>query len=225
MSPVPRSGPAANADPLPPDRPNIVLLVSDDQQMATFTRALMPSAVLAVGRPRDPIRSVLRQLIALLLVAARDNDRPHRAAHRRRRQQRPVEPPDDRRGHDLGDGTMLAGKYLNSLPCDPRPEFDRWVCQFQNGDNGFSLVDPTLNVDGTETTFTGYTTQIEANFASQFIRSTPHDQPFFVMYTPTSRTFRRTIPATRPCRFRRTGRRTSTRTRRRTASRSMWRIQ
>jgi len=60
------------------------------------------------------------------------------------------------------------------------------VCQFQNGDNGLSLVDPTLNVDGTETTFTGYTTQIEANFASQFIRSTPRDQPFFALYTPTS---------------------------------------
>jgi hypothetical protein len=30
--------------------------------------------------------------------------------------------------HDQGDATMLAGKYSNSEPCTPRPEFDRWVC-------------------------------------------------------------------------------------------------
>ena len=30
--------------------------------------------------------------------------------------------------HDVGYRTMLAGKYLNSWPCTPRPEFDRWAC-------------------------------------------------------------------------------------------------
>ena len=30
--------------------------------------------------------------------------------------------------HDIGYRTMLAGKYLNSWACTPRPEFDRWAC-------------------------------------------------------------------------------------------------
>ena len=30
--------------------------------------------------------------------------------------------------HDAGYRTMLAGKYMNSWPCDPRAEFDRWAC-------------------------------------------------------------------------------------------------
>lgn len=177
MSPVPRSGSEANADPLPTDRPNIVLLVSDDQQMATFTRALMPSVFSQLvdrGTRFDrfyvnsslccPSRSEIMTGLTEQHTGVDDNNVPLNR------------PTIVEALHNLGYRTMLAGKYLNSLPCDPRPEFDRWVCQFQNGDNGLSLVDPTLNVDGIETTFTGYTTQIEANFAFQFIRSTPRDQ-------------------------------------------------
>jgi len=29
---------------------------------------------------------------------------------------------------DQGYAAMLAGKYLNSEPCTPRPKFDRWLC-------------------------------------------------------------------------------------------------
>src|SRR5439155_5866017 len=34
------------------------------------------------------------------------------------------------------------------------------------------------------TQFTGYTGQIESNFASDFIQQTPQTQPFFVYYAP-----------------------------------------
>ena len=40
----------AEAAGLPANRPNVLLLVSDDQQMATFTRALMPSVFSQPGR-------------------------------------------------------------------------------------------------------------------------------------------------------------------------------
>jgi N-acetylglucosamine-6-sulfatase len=190
MSPTAHSDvvarPAA-ADRLPANRPNILLLVSDDQQMATFTRALMPgvfSGLVDRGVRFDrfyvnsslccPSRSEILTGLTEQHTGVDDNNVPL------------TRPTIVEALHDLGYRTMLSGKYLNSLPCDPRPEFDRWVCQFQNNDNGLSLVDPTLNVDGTERSFAGYTTQIEANFASDFIRSTPRDQPFFVMYTPTS---------------------------------------
>jgi arylsulfatase A-like enzyme len=190
MSPTARSDvsvrPAAT-DRLPANRPNILLLVSDDQQMATFTRALMPSVFSGLvdrgvrferfyvnSALCCPSRSEILTGLTEQHTGVDDNNVPLNR------------PTIVEALHDLGYRTMLSGKYLNSLPCDPRPEFDRWVCQFQNNDNGLSLVDPTLNVDGTERSFTGYTTQIEADFASDFIRSTPTDQPFFVMYTPTS---------------------------------------
>ena len=172
---------------LPANRPNVLVLVSDDQQMATFTRALMPSVFSRLvdrGVRFDrfyvnsslccPSRSEIMTGLTEQHTGVDDNNVPLNR------------PTIVEALHDLGYRTMLSGKYLNSLPCDPRPEFDRWVCQFQNNDNGLSLIDPTLNVDGTERSFTGYTTQIEADFASDFIRSTPADQPFFVMYTPTS---------------------------------------
>lgn len=82
--------------------------------------------------------------------------------------------------HDRGYRTMLSGKYLNSWPCTPRREFDQWICSY--GYDG--LVNPTLNVNGRKVAFQGYTSQIEANFVTQFIQSTPETQPFFVMYTP-----------------------------------------
>jgi len=190
ISPVARSDvalPPEEAARLPANRPNILLLVSDDQQMATFTRALMPSVfsdLVDAGERFDrfyvnsslccPSRSEILTGLTEQHTGVDDNNVPLNR------------PTIVEALHDVGYRTMLAGKYLNSLPCDPRPEFDRWVCQFQNNDNGLSLVDPTLNVDGTDRSFDGYTTQIEANFASDFIRSTPRDQPFFVMYTPTS---------------------------------------
>jgi arylsulfatase A-like enzyme len=83
---------------------------------------------------------------------------------------------------------MLDGKYLNSEPCDPLPEFDRWVCATHPPEgtqpNDYTNVDPTLNVDGTFTHFDGYIAQILADQAADFIQSTPEDQPFFLMYTP-----------------------------------------
>jgi len=87
--------------------------------------------------------------------------------------------------HDLGYRTSLTGKYLNSWPCDPRPEFDQWVCS-GTGLSNYFYVNPTLNVNGTWENFTGYTTDILANYTAEFIESTPVDQSFFAMYTPTS---------------------------------------
>jgi arylsulfatase A-like enzyme len=187
LTPVARSGVGARAPRLPTDRPNILLLVSDDQQMATFTRALMPSVFSRLvdrGVRFDrfyvnsslccPSRSEILTGLTEQHTGVDDNNVPLNR------------PTIVEALHDLGYRTMLSGKYLNSLPCDPRPEFDRWVCQFQNGDSGLSLLDPTLNVDGTDTTFSGFTTQIEADFVSDFIRSTPRGRPFFAMYTPIS---------------------------------------
>ena len=89
--------------------------------------------------------------------------------------------------HDTGYRTMLAGKYLNSWEtCGPRPEFDRWDCVSTPLPSSYSLLNPWINEDGTWLQRSGYQTDILADDVVQFIKSTPDDQPFFAMYTPTS---------------------------------------
>ena len=87
--------------------------------------------------------------------------------------------------HDAGYRTMLSGKYLNSWPCTPRPEFDRWVCTSTPDPSTTALTNPWINVDGSFRQHTGYQPDILASFASSFIAQTPTNQPFFLMYTPT----------------------------------------
>ena len=88
--------------------------------------------------------------------------------------------------HDAGYPTMLAGKYMNSWPCDPRGEFDEWACVATPEISSLSLVDPMVNIDGVWQRKTGYEPDVLEDLASSFIKDTPDDQPFFVMYTPTT---------------------------------------
>ncbi len=171
----------------PTTRPNILLILSDDQAWSTFSRKLMPS--------------VYSQLVdqGILFKRAYVNTSlccPSRAQiltglyeHDTGVDQNEVgldRPTFVQALHDTGYRTMLAGKYLNSWPCDPRSEFDRWVCVGTPEPSTYSLVDPYMNVDGSWQHFTGYQPDLLANMASDFIAKTPADQPFFVMYTPTT---------------------------------------
>ena len=65
---------------------------------------------------------------------------------------------------------MLAGKYLNSEPCMPRPEFDRWVCGGKTP-SGTRLTNPYPDVDGTMQRFTGLQPTILANDVASFIHA------------------------------------------------------
>ncbi len=184
MTPSAWSSSRARADVGSPDpRPNILLLVSDDQTDSTFSRSLMPDVYgqlvdqgVSFNRGYDvsslccPSRSeILTGLYEHHTGVDTDGAQLNR-------------PTIVDALHGAGYRTMLGGKYLNSWPCTPRPEFDRWVCYGPTG----QAVDPVLNVDGTPTQFTGYTTDILAGLVTDFIQSTPADQPFFAMYTPIS---------------------------------------
>jgi N-acetylglucosamine-6-sulfatase len=80
----------------------------------------------------------------------------------------------------IGYRTMLAGKYLNSEGCDPQPGWTRWVCGTKTDE-----IDPRLNIDGQSSKFRGYTSQILANYAIQFINAdTNPNHPFFLYYAP-----------------------------------------
>ena len=167
--------------------PNILLIVSDDQAWSTFSRDLMPS--------------VYSQLVdqGVLFKRAYVNTSlccPSRAQivsglyeHDTGVDQNEVmltRPTFPMALHDAGYRTMLAGKYMNSWPCDPRAEFDRWACVATPEISSLSLIDPMVNIDGVWQRKTGYEPDVLENLASSFIKDTPADQPFFVMYTPTT---------------------------------------
>ncbi len=176
------SGAAATAA-----QPNVLLIVSDDQAWSTFSRELMPS--------------VYDQLVdqGVLFKRAYVNTSlccPSRAQilsglyeHNTGVDQNEVvltRPTMPMALHDRGYRTMLAGKYMNSSPCIPRPEFDGWACVATPEISSLSLVDPVVNVDGVWQTKTGYEPDVLEEMASDFIKATPADQPFFVMFSPTT---------------------------------------
>ena len=167
--------------------PNILLIISDDQAWSTFNRDLMPS--------------VYSQLVdqGVLFKRAYVNTSlccPSRAQivsglyeHDTGVDQNEVlltRPTFPMALHDAGYRTMLAGKYMNSWPCDPRGEFDQWACVATPEVSSLSLVDPMVNVNGVWQRKTGYEPDVLEGMASDFIQNTPADQPFFVMYSPTT---------------------------------------
>jgi arylsulfatase A-like enzyme len=164
-------------------RPNILLIVSDDQTWSTFDRTLNPSVYSEIV---DKGALFTRAYVGTSLCCpSRSEILTGLHEHHTGVDSNFVTltaPTIVQALHDLGYATILSGKYLNSWPCRPRPEFDRWVCQYGQG----GLVDPTLIVDGTQKQFTGYAPAIQARFVTNFIAQTPSTKPFFAMYTPKS---------------------------------------
>lgn len=193
LLPMATSSPTAHAAGTPAQaakanaHPNVLLIVSDDQAWSTFSRDLMPSVY---SRLVDQGVLFKRAYVNTSLCC------PSRAQivsglyeHNTGVDQNEVlltRPTLPMALHDVGYRTMLAGKYMNSWPCDPRAEFDRWACVATPEISSLSLIDPIVNVDGVWQTKTGYEPDVLGEMASNFIKETPADQPFFVMYTPTT---------------------------------------
>jgi len=180
--------PAASSTAETPDRPNILLIITDDQAWSNFTRPLMPRVFSDI---------VDRGALFTRAYASSSVCCPSRAEmftglyeHNTNVDSNLVpllRPTIAMALHDAGYRTMMAGKYLNSwTTCAPRPEFDRWSCLGTPAPSTYSQVDPWINVDGTLTQFAGYQTDILASQVSSFIRNTPTDRPFFAIYAPTS---------------------------------------
>ena len=180
--------PASIVRSVPSARPNVLLLVSDDQAWSDFSRELMPSTY---GELVDQGILFKRAYVNTSLCC------PSRAQiltglfeHHTGVDANAV--PLDRPTivealHDSGYRTMLAGKYLNSWEtCGPRPEFDRWACVGAPEPSTYSLLNPWINEDGEWQHRSGYQTDVLADDVADFIGSTPEDRPFFAMYSPTS---------------------------------------
>ena len=182
---VPATTAPAGAEP-EQTRPNILLLISDDQAWTTFNRDLMPSVYAelvdqGILFDRAYVNSSLccpsrAQILTGLTEHHTGVDENNVTLSR------PTLPA---ALHDMGYRTILAGKYLNSWPCTPRAEFDSWHC-VSTPPSSYTMVDPWVNDDGTWVHHAGYQTDILASDVSEFIASTPDDQPFFGIFSPTS---------------------------------------
>jgi arylsulfatase A-like enzyme len=186
-SPALAEGIASTKAAAPNARPNVVMIVSDDQAWSTFSRDLMPSVYRELVDQgalfeRAYVNTSLccpsrAQIVSGLYEHSTGVDQNDT------QMTRPTMP---MALHDAGYRTMLAGKYMNSWPCDPRPEFDRWACVATPEISSLSLIDPIVNIDGVWQRKTGYEPDVLSDMASDFVEDTPADQPFFVLYAPTS---------------------------------------
>jgi N-acetylglucosamine-6-sulfatase len=184
---TPGAGVTSSARSTATQRPNVLLIISDDQSWETFNRGLMPNVYREIVD--KGVLFTRAYLNTSLCCPSRSQILTGLYEHHTGVDQNGValtRPTIVQALHAAGYRTMLDGKYLNSWrTCGRRPEFDNWICM-GNGLSSYTMVNPTLNVNGSWQNFQGYSTDILTQFASQFISSTPADVPFFLMYTPTT---------------------------------------
>jgi N-acetylglucosamine-6-sulfatase len=168
-------------------RPNVLILLSDDQASRLFTRDLMPNVF---SRVVDGGVNFTRAYVNVSQCCpSRSSILTGLSAHNSGVDsntvtldgQNPVRPVFPLAMQSAGYRTGLFGKYLNSEPCRPRPGWDVWVCA-----TGGTEVDPPLNENGRNSQAKGYTVDILARKAVSFIDDPGSGRPFFVYYAPKS---------------------------------------
>jgi arylsulfatase A-like enzyme len=164
-------------------RPDILVIVSDDQAMSMFSRSLMPA--------------VFSQLVdrGMTFTKAYVNTPhccPSRAEmltglyqhHNRVFLNNSVLrfPTVTTALQASGYRTMFAGKYLNSHDCSPLPEWTRWAC-VAGGASTYTKVNPLVNEDGAWVQEQGFTGRILADRVASFLAE-DGSTPSFVWYAP-----------------------------------------
>lgn len=193
---VPASSGSAAVDP----RPNIVIVLTDDQRKGTIRPELMPqlwSQIRAQGRSY-PNASVPTSLCcpsrASILTGnfahttrIYSNDLPNggwQLFHDRGEEDHTIATALDTAGYD----TSLVGKYLNgpfwtALASGYQPPGWDHVISFTSEGNhyyDYSLNDGSLHGDEPG----DYSTDVLAGYAESFIRSAPRDAPLFLYFAP-----------------------------------------
>ena len=92
--------------------------------------------------------------------------------------------------------TGQVGKYLNSWDGTARPEFDFWAA----GPGGIAhYFDPRVNVNGTWSVHQGYLTHIQRDHALEFLRrAAQQDKPFVLLFSPNAPHFEYERPGGAP---------------------------
>ncbi len=98
--------------------------------------------------------------------------------------------------HKAGYYTGQIGKYLNSWDGSARPEFDFWVAS-SGGDTHY--FNQKLNVNGTWSVHPAYLTHVLRDYALDFLRrAAKHEKPFVLLFSPSAPHFTNSLSGKPP---------------------------
>jgi len=160
-------------------RPNILIIMTDDQSHDTLTSQFMPNTQAMIA---DQGLTCTEFMMPTALCC------PSRASFLTGKYARHdgvltnsdqlIGPTVANYLHDSGYYTGLIGKYLNSWPGNARPEYDYWAAWIKG------YVNPRMNIFGTVANVRGYLTYIQRDYALDFLNKVPANKPFFLLFTP-----------------------------------------
>lgn len=174
--------------PTPASRPNILLIVTDDQRAAVDTLSVMPKTrALFEGEGTNfPNYMVTTPLCCPSRSTIFSGRYAHNTGVQTNTNAEDVQAFDQRatiQAYLRGAGyqTGIAGKFLNTWPVgqDP-PNFDRWAIF------GGGYVDPVFNVDGTVRIHSGYSTTVLTDLSVDILQTfeSSDDTPWFLYVAP-----------------------------------------
>lgn len=163
-------------------RPNILLLVSDDQNYGTVGD-FMPEVQKKIFDQGLTFRNTFITTSICCPSRASILTGMYASRHKVFNNKFPLNKPTFvGKLQASGYFTALIGKYLNSWPGEPRSEFDYWI-SFRNGSAPY--LNPELNVKGNWQIENGYITDILTQHVLSFLDQAAISQkPFFLMFTP-----------------------------------------
>jgi arylsulfatase A-like enzyme len=160
-------------------RPNFLVVMTDDQRHDTLTTQFMPRTL--AGIAGEGVTFTQGFGTTALCCPSRASFLTGRYARHHGvhvNQDRLEETTIVHRLHDAGWRTGLVGKYLNSWGGEARPEFDDWQAWIAG------YEDAAMNVRGRFVFVPGYQTDVLRDRAVRFLRETPADRPFFLLFAP-----------------------------------------
>lgn len=173
---------AANLSLAQNSRPNILVIITDDQRFDTvkdymprtqariFNEGLSFANAYATTPLCTPSRASIMTGMYASRHGARNNDSTLKVTTLAPRLQQ------------AGYYTGLVGKYLNSEDATPKAGYDHWIGMPALG----NYTNPRLNVNGVWTDHQGYLTYLLRDYAIAFLRKaqTRGNQPFFLFFNP-----------------------------------------
>jgi arylsulfatase A-like enzyme len=163
-------------------RPNVLIIITDDQRADAFTREYMPHTFRMIvdqgilfqnGFVTTPLCAPSR---ASVLTGKYARNHGVRGNGMMLQQTTMVE-----RLHRAGYYTGHVGKFLNAWDGSPRPEYDYWVA---HPGGASPYYDPRLNVNGKWGRVAGYITYLFRDYALEFLNQAPPNQPFLLYFAP-----------------------------------------
>jgi arylsulfatase A-like enzyme len=181
-------------------RPNVVLILSDDQTFDSLPHdpPVMPFLQSAIRDPSDhwvtfPNAFVNTPLCCPSRASILTGQYSHHTGVRRNRDGFRLDEGDTLALwlHDAGYTTGLFGKYLNRYPFGAAPYvppgWDRWAGKIQ-GSGATVYYDYDVSDQGYPVAYdrgpADYSTDVFARMAVDFVRTAPADRPFFLMLAP-----------------------------------------